>query len=543
MSPEQIYQLHIETLALPKKEAKARRAAFARLHGLTDDAVYRRVKKLRVDGGKPKPARIDPQLEEAVNVVWQYKSSGDGQLSTEQAQQIALSEGALHREHPISSLNQAARRLGVNPAAAYCQRMEAAYANQAHRVDASGSRHFRVIDRDGDDWIVQVCRAEQRNKRWHDGELAWIVSLIDDYSRVMNARYVVAPGESSQMVQSFCVDTWRNGMPKGMPEEYLICDQGSFGSEGSTTAFLDFFGIELITGQPGNSQRNGRIERPFRPIKEAFEQSYLITHKVGARMRLSSLQEELSTFIRLKNERRHPIRRSNTKRQDWDLSIGFRGMRECPEDALFLAVFRQPKKVTAEGWVWHDNKPLEIIGLPPGLQGREVTLVYNRQGEFAVEHDGHSYGVIQPIPNALGEYKGEKETPAKQVAKAAAQRPRKGVGIYSEKGQANLRAVGQKPTASGQPVKRGEATPKVVTPKPRLRPARPTADPFTSLQAYKSLKEARRRIDEIVGVPLHTRLEFNGENMRQLENRLRECGLDRRATEKLGNELKQALRL
>ena len=292
MSPELLYQLHLDCLGLPKKEAKHRRATFAGLHGLKEDTVYRRLKKLRGDA-TPKPARVTPDLKRAVEIVWCYKTTPDGQLSTELAQQIALAEGALAQQHPISSLNQAARRLGLNPGAGYARRMEAAFANQAHRVDVSGSRHFRVVGQEGGDWLLEVCRAEQRNKRWRDGELLWILALIDDYSRVMNARYAVAPGEAAELVQHFCVQTWQSGLPRGMPESYLISDQGAFGKDASTRVLLDYLGIELMRGQPENKRRNGRVERPFHPIKEAFERSFLATHRPGLRLRLASLQQEL----------------------------------------------------------------------------------------------------------------------------------------------------------------------------------------------------------------------------------------------------------
>ena len=545
MTNEQIYALHLQLQGLDKKAAKARREAFAAAHKVSENAVAKRLRRYRKARVGARPPRIAPELEAAVRTVWEYKHTKDGQLSTERAQELAFSEGEIPRTFALSSLNQVARRLGLNPQAEYVRRMEATYSNQAHRVDVSGSRHFRIVEQlDGDDWMVEVVRKEQRNKRWRDGDLLWIVCLVDDYSRVMNARYVVALGESAAMVQRFCVDTWRTGPPQGMPEEYLLCDQGAFGKEASTRALLEFFGIELITGQPENSRRNGRVERIFRPFKEDFERSYLKTHGTAKRMRLSQLTEELRVFTVKLNERRHPIRRDRSKLEDWKRGLGFRGITECPEDALHMAVYRQPRKVTAEGGVQHDNRLLEIIGLPHGLLGREVTLVYNRQRELVAEHDGTSYPVRPLRSTALGNYESEAERgrtapPAAEIAKAAARRPSTGVGAFSRERHSVLRAKGVEPTAPGMPVRQDGAPDRVITPPARLRPREEWPDPFTAARAYRTLEEAKRRLGEILTLPLHMALPR--EAQQRVEAALRECGLDKAKTETLGNKLKQAI--
>ena len=129
------------------------------------------------------------------------------------------------------------------------------------------------------------------------------------------------------------------------------------------------------------------------------------------------------------------------------------------------------------------------------------------------------------------------------IAKAAAERPRSGVGLFSARSQERLRESGREPVASGQPVQLDEAVPKLITPEPSPPPPRQQEDPFAVLQAYRSLTEARRRIDEIVGVPLHTRPEFDPARLAKLERGLLEAGLSRRATERLGYRLKQAIGL
>ena len=540
MTKDQIYQLHRSLIGLDKKAAKAARIAFARLHRVTESAVVKRLAKFRGGRKGARAPRIGKQLEQAVGTIWNYKSTPDGQIATETAQQLAFSEGAIPRIFSISSLNQAARALGLNPDAPYCRRVEAEYANQAHFVDASGSRHFQVVERAEDgEWILRVVRAEQRNKRWRDGELLWIVSVIDDYSRVMSARYVVAPGESAAMVQETLIDVWRTGPPLGMPEEFLICDQGSFGKEQSTRALMEFYGIELVLGQPNNSQRNGRVERPFRSIKETFERSFLTTHSIGARVRLSQLKEELTAFVAMTNERRHPIRRGHTKSDDWRRSIAFRAVRGCPADALRLATYRREAAVGKEGWVQHDNALLEIVGLPAGLRGKKVTLVYNREGDLAAEHDGGTYPVRKAGAIVRGTYSGKKAPPAREIEKAAAARPRTGVGMYSKKRQAALRELGSEPSAPGRPVMGAAEGPRVITPPPRLRAVQPAGDPFAGARAYPDLRAAKERITEVLHFPLH--MALNAENLARVEALLTENGLERNYTNVLAAELKTAL--
>lgn len=506
--------------------------------------MVKRLRRYREARGAPNPPRTTPELAAAARAVWTYKLTPDGPLSTELAQQLALSEGAISRVFPVTSLNQAANRLGLNPRASYVRRIEAAHANQAHRVGISGSRHFRLVGEQDGDPILEVCRAEQRNKRWHDAELLWMMAVIDDYSRLLHVAYTVAPGESAERVQRFLVETWQHGPLQGMPEEFLICDCGSFGRDASTRSLLDFFGIELITGQPNNSQRNGRIERPFRPIKEGFERAHLATHKTGTRVRLSVLKEELAEFVRKTNERRHPFRRHHSKLEDWQRGMAFRTLRECPEDALHVATYRQERTVGAEGWVQHGNRFLEIVDLPHGLRGRRITLVFNRKRELVAEHDGARYAVRDAQPVALGSYdapglRGRRAPPSAEMEKAAAERPRSGVGAFSKKRQAALRAVGTEPVAPGQPVRAAGRADNVVSPPPRRAPATRRPSPFTLPVSHPDADTALRRLGEIVGRPLHVVLpEMEVMRVRKV---LEQFALDRRKTEELGYQLKQII--
>ena len=447
-----------------------------------------------------------------MKTIWQFKLTPDGPLSTEAAQALALSEGKLSESHAVSSLNATAKALGLNAGSDYCRRMEAEHANQVHRVDVSGSRHFRVVDEVDGDHVLEICRKEQRNKRWKDNVLLWVIVLIDDYSRLINAAYEVAPGESAAMVQRFCVETWRRGEPLGMPTDLLICDQGAFGKESSTKALMEHFGIALEMGMPYNSKRNGRIERPIRDFKAGFERSYLATHRIGDKVTLSQIRDDLVVFIGKLNERRHPIRRDRSKRQDWERSMGFHEaavLRTCPEDALLMATYRVERTVGTDGAIQHGNRLLRAEGLPFGLTGRKITLCYNRSGDLVAEHDGHAYPVAEFKAVTLGSYdspglKGRKEPPATAAAKAADERPRTGVGLFTPQRMRALAGLGENLKAPGEDARTDlPNAPAPIAPPLRPQPAAREANPFAGAPSrHASLEDAREALEKIVGKPI-----------------------------------------
>ncbi len=544
-----IHTLYLDTLGADKAARKAAVAETAARLGLQSDTVRKKLDKLGRARSEPRARATDPELEAAVNIVWEFKLTPDGPIATEAALQLAISEGRLFKAWPVGSLNAAAKRLGLSEQAAYCRRMEAPHANRTHRVDASGSRHFQVVEDAGDgDWLLRVCRAEQRNKRWRGEDasnLLWIVTVIDDYSRVFNVGYQVAPGESAAMIQRFLVETWRDAQPRGLPE-VLIADNGSFAKETSSKALLAFFDIQLITGQPYNSQRNGRVERPIRTIKEGFERPMLATHDLGSIVRLSQLKEELKVFIAGVNGSRHPIRRDRTKREDWERGMAFRELRECPQDALHYATWREQRTVTAEGAVQHKNKLLEIVDLPYGLRGRKITLCYNASGEIIAEHEGARYAVRGFVPVTLGGYESQAHTgrgdpPSKAAAAKAEARQKTGVGFHAPERQAAIKAAGEQPHAPGEQALPGAGA-RVITPPPRIRDAVQVisgkTDPFQiASDRYKTVDEAVAAVQEIVGKPSHVWL--NKEQRQTLEKILRGFDLDRRKTAALADRLRQ----
>lgn len=552
MNTELVRELELACVGLPKAEQKAAVAAFAERVGLKPDTVRKALSRRQGIAKAVHPPRVTPELEAAVRTVWAAKWTPDGPISTEAALQLCLSEARLPRPWPVSSLNAAARTLGLNDGAGYVRRMEAAYAGQAHRVDASGSRHFRVIEPAGEgDWTLRVVREEQRNKRWADGSLLWLVVVIDDYSRVLNAEYHVAPGESAALVQGTLLRTWRGeagALPRGVPHEFLLCDQGSFGKDLSTKALLSWLGVELVTGMPHNSQRNGRVERPIRDLKEGFERAYLATHKEGALCRLSQIKDELRQYLRLANERRHPLRRTLSKRADWAQSIGFRGIRECPEDALRMATYRAERTVAKDGRVQHDNRIYEVVGLPFGMAGRRITVVFNRDGELVAEHDGRHFALRDAAAVSLGSYgseaqRGRSTAPAAQVAREAQERAPTEVGLFSPRRAGALAAAGFEQRAPGQPVRPTlvASNGQIVTPQPRLRPAteQPAAfDAPLPPARFAGLEEARRAMGDVIGQPLHTLLDEA--RLAQVDAALQARGYDRAFTNELAAELKHA---
>ena len=489
LTDRDVYGLHLELLGAGKAERRRRIAAFAAARHCSPDTVRKRLDAYKSERTR-RAGRTNAELQEDVHVIAGYRQTPDGVIAWEAAQTLAAADDRLHRTWPLTTLREAARREGLIPRAAYVRRMEAPHANAVHRVDASGSRHFRLAgDPREPDPLVEVCRAEQRNKRWASAEMIWLLVLIDDYSRVAHADVVATAGESAHVVQTFLLDAWRTHQPRGLPDR-LLADNGSFASAATTKALLHHLQVPLSTNAPGHSQANGRVERQIRTIKEGFERVLLARWGEGHRVRLGELRDELQAFIRTTNGRPHPLRRDRSRSADWARSMGGRTLRECPADALYLATWQTQRKVTAEGWVRHEGRAYEVVGLPHGLRGRTLTLLHNRAGELVAQHDGTHYALRPAAPLTLGDYDASAERGRARPTPPPAAPPRPDHRPWS----------GPAPTATTD-----AGTPdNVLHLPPRPEPVQP-ADPFAVGPAaqHTDVAEAIQSMQEVIGAPLH----------------------------------------
>jgi len=242
-----------------------------------------------------------------------------------------------------SGLNAAWRAQGFHDIQARA-RIEAAYACHVFRLDFSRSELFQVVDETDDgDIVLKVEATEKHYKKDGKRYRAWVVQMIDDYSRAAVYRYMAASGESAMVGLEFL--NWylnrerdEHVMYRHLPE-VLVTDNGSFGKDKLTTDLADRLGFEIERTQAGNSDSNGKVERGFRTLWRSFEPeaATMLREKGRTTVLLSELNELAHAWSTRWLERPHPMRRHTTRGASYQQSVLQRRVREVEADVYKFA--------------------------------------------------------------------------------------------------------------------------------------------------------------------------------------------------------------
>jgi hypothetical protein len=316
-----------------------------------------------------------------------------------------------------------------------------------------------------------------------------LYSVVDDRSGVAYQEYHCVYGEDVEAALRFLFNAMAPKPVERFPfqgiPELLLTDNGPIAKSLVFQQVLGYLGVELRTHMPQGSdgrrptaRAKGKVERPFRSVKEMHETLY--------HFHAPQTEEEanawLLNFLLRYNHMQHRSE-PHSRFEDWLKHLPEGGGRAMCSWERFCTFAREPerRKVGGDARVSVDGVLYEVS---PDLAGETVVLWWGVfDHELYVEHGERRYGPYQPVggPIPLHRYRRFKKTKFEQRAE------------HIEALAAQL----QLPKAAL------EATPARLTPLKAELPTKPFVDPdpFHEL-AFRSVLDAKRAIADYLALPL-----------------------------------------
>ena len=433
---ETIIELRNLLERLPTRSS-ARRALIletAELYGVSPETVYRSLRQhtlphsvRRTDHGQPRvmPKQTLLRYCEVIAALKVRTTNGQGRhLSTVQAIRLLEEHGINtddgHLKAPPGLLKKTTvnrylaewgydkERLSRQPPAV---RFEAEYSNQCWHFDLSSSDLKRLKN--------AVELEPGRGK-----PLLMLYSVVDDRSGVSYQEYHEVYGEDVGAALKFLFNAMspktKEGFPfQGIPS-MLYMDNGPISRSRVFQKVMNYLGVEVRNhvpkgkdGRRVTARAKGKVERPFRTVKEMHETLYHL-HEPET---ITEANTWLMQFLLHYNKQPHR-RESHSRIEDWMRNLTKDGIREMCSWERFCTFAREPekRKVGLDARVTIDGVAYEV---EPDLAGEKVVLWWGLfDSELYVEYQETRYGPYAPIgkPIPLHSYRSFKKTSTQKRA-------------------------------------------------------------------------------------------------------------------------------
>jgi hypothetical protein len=421
---------------LPPKSAEriAQVASVAELYGVSTDTVYRLLRGVhkpkaarRTDCGQPRvlpKAELERYCELVAALKLRTTNKKGRHLSTVRAIDllegygvetpqglVRVPEGVLSK----TTVNAYLSRLGLDQARLTRQppavRFQAGHSNDCWQFDLSPSDLKHV---EAPLWF-EAGRGEPT---------LMLFSVVDDRSGVAYQEYRCVYGEDAESALRFLF----NAMAPKPDSEFLLqgrplsiyMDSGPIGKSRVFQNMMGSLGIEVLTHVPAGkdgrrvtARAKGKVERPFRTVKDAHETLYHF-HKPRNEAEANLwLQRYLLNYNR-QQHRSEP----HSRLDDWLANLPAEGIREMCAWEQFCRFAREPerRKVGIDARVSVDGTAYEV---DPNLAGETVLLLWGLfDNDLYVEYGGERTGPYYPVsgPIPLNRYRSFKRTRADERA-------------------------------------------------------------------------------------------------------------------------------
>ena len=433
---ETLLALRTRLAGLPTRSAARREEVgrIADLFGVSASSVYRALQSLhqpkglrRSDRGRPRSLPED-QLARYCEIVAALKvrtTNRQGRhLSTNRALELLEDHGVHTPDGHVqpakgllkrSTLNRWLRDWGFDQQrisrAAPAVRFEAQNSNACWQFDISPSdlKH-----------IAQPAWIDPKRGQ----PTMMLYSVVDDRSGMSYQEYRCVYGEDAESALRFMFnamapkeDTEFQGIP-----EMIYLDNGPVAKSLVFQTVMERLGVNWQTHMPAGSDGNrvtarskGKVERPFRTVKEAHETLYHF-HKPETEAEANLW---LRNFIGKYNDKPHR-REPHSRIEDWVTSLPQSGIREMCTWERFCAFAREPerRKVGADARVSIDGTFYEIDAV---LAGEEVLLWWGLfDHELFVEWQDKRFGPYRPDGGPIPLHRYRKRKPSSREKRAAA---------------------------------------------------------------------------------------------------------------------------
>jgi hypothetical protein len=245
-----------------------------------------------------------------------------------------------------------------------------------------------------------------------------LFSVVDDRSGVAYQEYHCAYGEAVEVALQFLFNAMAPKADERFPfsgrPAYLYADNGPVTRSQVFQQVMDSLGIEVRThlprdhdGRRTTARAKGKVERPFRTVKEAHETLYHF-HEPQTEAEANAW---LFNYLLRYNDSPHRVE-SHSRMEDWVQHLPPEGLREMCTWERFCAFAREPenRKVALDARVSVAGVQYEV---DPDLAGEMVTLWFGLyDDQLYVEHGEKRYGPYAPIggPIPLHRYRRFKKT-------------------------------------------------------------------------------------------------------------------------------------
>lgn len=400
----------------------------AQLYGVSEDTVYRvlrerkQVRQMRrVDCGVP---RVIPQATlshycEVIAAIKVRTSNRKGRhLSTVEAIRLLEEHGIQTPDAHVQAPPGLLKRTTVNR---YLQqwgydhdtlsrqppavRFQAEHSNQCWHFDLSPSdlKHVKAPV-----WIEPG--------RGHP--LLMLYSVVDDRSGVAYQEYHGVYGEDVEAALRFMFAAMSPKSIEDLPfqgiPQMLYMDNGPIARSLVFQKVMKYLGVEVCTHLPAGkdgrrvtARSKGKVERPFRTVKEMHETLYHL-HEPETEAEANAW---LMRFLLHYNSRPHRSE-PHCRIEDWQAFLPPSGIRQMCNWERFCTFAREPerRKVGIDARVTVEGVAYEV---EPDLAGETAVLWWGLfDNELYVEHQERRYGPYIPVggPIPLHRYRSFKKT-------------------------------------------------------------------------------------------------------------------------------------
>jgi hypothetical protein len=433
---DSLLQLRQRLDRLPRKspERATQITAVAELYGVSTTTVYRALQLFnkphaahRVDHGK---ARVLPQTElecyceliaalklRTTNKQGRHLSTGRAielmeDYGVETAQGLVKAPKGLLRRPTVnrylSLLRLDQRHLRREPPAV---RFQAEHSNDCWQFDMSPS-DLKHIDQP--DWIDPT-----------KGEpTLMLFSVVDDRSGVGYQEYRCVYGEDAESALRFLFNAMSAKIESAFPfqgrPKMIYLDNGPVAKSRVFQNVMQALDIEWLTHIPAGkdgtrttARSKGKVERPFRTVKEAHETLYHF-HKPETEKQAN---EWLMRYLLRYNDQGHRSEK-HSRIEDWLNNLPAEGLRDMCAWAQFCRFAREPerRKVGVDARITIGGTAYEV---EPDMAGETVVLLWGLfDDEMYVEFDGDKFGPYLPVsgPIPLHRYRSFKRGKADERA-------------------------------------------------------------------------------------------------------------------------------
>ncbi len=251
-----------------------------------------------------------------------------------------------------------------------------------------------------------------------------LFSVVDDRSGVNYQEYRCVYGEDTESALRFLFNAMT---PKADPAcpfqgrpKMIYLDNGPVAKSHVFQNVMQALEIEWKTHIPAGkdgtrttARSKGKVERPFRTVKEAHETLYHF-HKPETELQAN---EWLLRYLIRYNGQRHR-HETHSRLDDWLTKLPVEGLREMCTWAQFCRFARAPerRKVGIDARISIDGTQYEV---EPSMAGDWVILLWGLfDDELHVEYNGEKFGPFHPVsgPIPLHRYRSFKRSKADERA-------------------------------------------------------------------------------------------------------------------------------